>query len=152
MEAWFHKSSLISHACGGIVNQRRAMYTNSKEAFSYSIQKGFKLLECDVLLVSDDELVLGHDYKCFYESEQEQYTMMTIKELLDGLKQQAETYCLIDVKWENHEEYHIALNKIDRTIDEIAVDEKEASKLKKQVVMEVYDEETIKMAKEKILR
>lgn len=147
-EAWFHKSSLISHACGGMVGQRKLMYSNSKEAFQYSMDKEFKLLECDVLCVGDNEWILGHDYKCFYEAEQEQYSMMTLKELLERIKQYKDVHCLIDTKWKDHKEYGMIVDEIDKTIKETAIDDNEQSVLKKQIVMEVYDEMTIKIAKE----
>lgn len=146
--AWFSKTSLISHACGGVVDHRRMMYTNSKEAFQYSMDKGFKLLECDVLLVGDNELMLGHDYKCFYESSWEHYTMMTVKEFLQRVKQHKEVHCLIDVKWKKHDEYRIAVNRIEEAVFAVSADENESVALKKQIVMEVYDETTIQIAKE----
>lgn len=147
-EAWFQKSSLISHACGGMVGQRKLMYSNSKEAFQYSMDKGFKLLECDVLCVGDNELILGHDYKRFYEAEQEQYSMMTLKELLERIKQYKDVFCLIDTKWKDYKDYERIVNEIDKTIIEVAIDDGERSALKKQIVMEVYNEMTIKIAKE----
>lgn len=146
-EAWFLQSSLISHACGGIVNQRKIAYTNSKEAFQYSMDKRFKLLECDVLFVGD-ELTLGHDYKCFYESRREHYAAMTLRELLQQLEQHKEVYCLIDVKWKNHDEYRAAVSQIDKTVSESSAGNSKRQALKRQIVMEVYDETTIRIAKE----
>lgn len=148
VEVWFHKSSLISHACGGMVGQRKVMYSNSKEAFQYSMDKGFKLVECDILRVADNELILGHDYKRFYEAEREQYSMMTLKELLEQIKQHKEVHCLIDTKWKDYKEYEITVNEIDKAIREAAVDDNERFAMKKQIVMEVYDERTMKTAKE----
>ena len=148
-DAWFQKSCLISHACGGMVDRRRIMYTNSKEAFQYSMDQGFQLLECDVLMVGDDELMLGHGYKCFYESKWEQYSVMPVRELLERLKQYKEVYCLIDVKWKKHDEYRIAVNKIEEAICEVSTDENERAALKRQIVMEVYDEMTIQIARDK---
>lgn len=60
-EEWFWKSNLISHACGGCVNGTQLMYSNSREAFLYSMKQGFKLVECDMMLMPDGELFLAHD-------------------------------------------------------------------------------------------
>ena len=145
---WYQKSNLISHACGGVVNGKRVMYSNSKEAFIYSMENGFRILECDVLMATG-ELIVAHDYWRFYEAVEENYTMQTARELLLRLKVYPDVYCLVDVKWNSHEEYAICVEKIERLIEEICKDEEESKKLKAQVIMEVYDEETIKMAQEK---
>ena len=144
--AWFHKSRLISHACGGFVNGKRVAYSNSKEAFREAMDKKFGLFECDIFKTDDNELVLGHDYRCFYESEREQYSIMTASELLHSLKAYRETYCIIDVKWQDYNEFVFIVDEIDRIIDRITGHEWEKTNLKNRIVMEVYDEETIRYA------
>ena len=62
MDEWYNKGRMISHACGGIVNGKRMMYSNSKEAFEYSVKKKFKLIECDLKRLYNGELVLLHDW------------------------------------------------------------------------------------------
>ena len=118
-EDWFYKSNLISHACGGIVNGRHLMYSNSKEAFQYSMEQGFKIIECDMIVLPDGELILAHDYWRFYEAKEENYSMMTAKELLLLLKEYPDVNCLIDVKWENHNEYAFYVNEIEKLIESI---------------------------------
>ena len=147
-EEWFNKSSLISHACGGIVNGRKIMYSNSREAFQYSIDKKFRLIECDMLRMDSDELVLGHDYRCFYEAEESQYSIMTAEELLKLIKEYKEVSCLIDIKWKDCDEYTFFVKEIDKLIENISDDNNEKYTLKSQIVMEVYDEATIRIAKE----
>ena len=51
---------LIAHAGGGIDGQT---YTDSREAVEASISKGFKFIELDLLLTTDNALVAGHDWK-----------------------------------------------------------------------------------------
>ena len=63
MGEWYYKGRMISHACGGIVNGKRMIYSNSKEAFEYSVKKKFKLIECDLTCLYNGELVLLHDWE-----------------------------------------------------------------------------------------
>lgn len=148
-DAWFHKSHFISHACGGMVNGKRMMYSNSKEAFQYSMEKGFSLIECDIMKMDNNELILAHDYEQFYGAELEGYTIMTLDDLLMSLQKYGLVSCLIDVKWSNYDEYALLVNEIESRIDKISDSESEEVNLKKQIIMEVYDEETIKIAKSK---
>lgn len=148
-EEWFQKSNLISHACGGIVNGRQVMYSNSKEAFQYSMEQGFKIIECDMLRLKKGELVLAHDYWRFYEAEEEQYSMLTARGLLAFLKEHPQVSCLVDVKWDNYDEYADYVNEIEKIIKDICKDKEESRILKEQIIMEVYDEPTIRIAKEK---
>lgn len=145
-EAWYNQSTLISHACGGIVNGRRVMWSNSKEAFLYSMNEKFRLIECDMLGMVKGELILAHDYWRFYEAKEENYTMITGRELLLLLKKYPEVYCLIDVKWDSWDEYELYVNEIEKIIHEICVNDNEYNTLKNQIIMEVYDEVTIKIA------
>lgn len=149
VEEWYNKGKMISHACGGIVNGKRMMYSNSKEAFEYSVKKKFKLIECDLTRLYNGELVLLHDWERCWELEEEQYSMMTAKDLFMLLKGHREMSCLIDTKWRDYDEYCLLVNEIDRLIETICDDSNERDALKEQVIMEVYDEETIKIAKEK---
>lgn len=148
-EAWYNKSSLISHALGGVVNGKRIMYSNSKEAFTYSMKEGFRLIECDILGMAKGELILAHDYGRFYEAEEDKYSMMTGMELLELVKKYPDVSCLIDVKWDSHDEYALYLKEIEKTISDISKDADEYRTLKNQIIMEVYDEATIRIAKEK---
>ncbi len=149
MGEWYYKGRMISHACGGIVNGKRMIYSNSKEAFEYSVKKKFKLIECDLTCLYNGELVLLHDWERCWELEEKQYSMMTAKDLFMLLKEHREMSCLIDTKWKDYDEYFLLVNEIDRLIETICDDSNERGALKGQVIMEVYDEETIKIAKEK---
>ena len=145
-EGWFQHESLISHACGGCVNGRRLAYSNSKEAFQYCIEKKFRLMECDVLRMDSGELVLGHDYRCFYDADMESYSVMTAEDLLHGMKENKTVSCLIDVKWKDHEEYRLILEELERLVNFVSDSDGEKEELKKRIIMEVYDEATIKLA------
>ena len=143
---WYEKGPLISHACGGFVNGKRCMYSNSKEALEYSFSEQFRLIECDVRGKEQDELILAHDFKRFYEAVKENYTMQNIYSVLSELRK-SDASLLIDVKWSNIDEYNWYLSKIIEAIDKIGNGNKKViDQLKKQVVMEVYEEESIKCA------
>ena len=144
-EDCFTNNRFISHACGGVVNGRRIMYTNSKEAFYYSIEKGFSLIECDVLGL---DMVLAHDYISFYRAKEENYSMMNMRELLTLMEQNPDVHVLIDVKWNTQKEYGLCVSCIDCMIEEMTHNFEAYEKLKSHVIMEVYDEETIKYAYE----
>lgn len=145
-EAWYNQSTLISHACGGVVNGKRIRYSNSREAFQYSLDSGFELIECDLMFGGNKELILAHGYEDFYRSQEEQYSMMTAKELLIELKNYPHVKCLIDVKWDTAEDYAECLCEIERMIKKNCKNVEECERLKKQIIMEVYDEATIVMA------
>lgn len=152
---WINKGTLISHACGGIVDGRKVSGSNSKEAFEYTVKSKFCLMECDVLCIKNGDLVLGHNLWRFYEAREIKYTVMMLKDLLKELNEHREIYCLMDVKWEpydvdmpiiDHDKYRFVIGGIENLLSDVVADEKEREDLKSRIVMEVYDEETIKMA------
>lgn len=53
---------LIAHA-GGAVDS--CIYTNSREAMEYSLAKGYRLIEFDLLFTSDSVLVAAHSWERF---------------------------------------------------------------------------------------
>ena len=53
---------LIAHA-GGVVDS--CIYTNSREAMERSMQKGYRLIEFDLLFTSDSVLVAAHSWERF---------------------------------------------------------------------------------------
>lgn len=143
---WINQGTLISHACGGIVEDRKVTYSNSKEAFDYTAKSKFRLMECDVRRTKNNELVLGHDFHRLYEAREKQYTTMSLEELLRGLNKYKALHCLIDVQWDIYDDYKAVITGIDRILLFITKDEKERANLRSRIVMEVYDEETIKLA------
>lgn len=143
---WYEKESLISHACGGFVNGKKVMYSNSKEALEYTFSKKFRLIECDVLGHQREEVILAHDFDKLYEAEEVGYTCQTFEEMLQALKNHPKVHMLVDVKWSEIEEYDFYISHIMNSIDEVAQDNKEKEQLYKQIIMEVYDEESIQSA------
>ncbi|MCI8514967.1 MAG: hypothetical protein HFI93_10145 [Lachnospiraceae bacterium] len=147
-DGWFDKSCLISHACGGFVKGKKLPYSNSKEALEYSIEKKFRLIECDVLKIRDDWF-LAHDRECFREAEREGYTVLSLREFIDYIKNYPDIHVLIDVKWKDAVEYADCVHEVEKILEAISENDREKAVLKNRIVMEVYDEETIRIAKER---
>lgn len=146
---WFNSNKLISHALGGVVNGKRVMYSNSEEAFDYSIKNNFKVLECDAIQTAQGEWILAHRWEDVYRATEENYSLLTLKCLLKKLKQYPDLSCLIDIKWNDYEEYKVCICEIENIIAEISNNDIEKMVLKKQIIIEAYDEPTIKIAHEK---
>ena len=153
-DAWYMKSSLIAHACGGYINGHRQMYTNSKEALECSLATGFKLIECDCMR-KYNTLYLAHEQRDFFGN----YTILSLEEALNMLRNYPDVNLLIDIKWaeddhdllqaESIEEYESIIDDIEEVINKVATDEKEAEQLRKQLVIEVYNVPTMAYAREK---
>lgn len=152
--AWYLKSSLIAHACGGYVNGHKQMYTNSKEALECSLTRGFRLIECDCMRKSNT-LYLAHAQSDFFGD----YTILSLEEALSMLKNYPDVNLLIDIKWaeEDHDllrmesikEYENIIDDIEELIIKVSKDEKKAEQLRKQLVIEVYNVPTIVYVREK---
>ena len=118
---------LIAHALGDI---DELIYTNSLEAITESIEEGYKLVEADILLTSDNQLVLRHDWQIerfikfnqtYMDNESgiyipsltefvsnkiyDKYTPMTFNDLLKFMKKHKDFYVITDTKYLNPEEY-----------------------------------------------
>lgn len=67
--SWVKKNKLIAHAMGGFTG---TTYTNSRDAFIYNYDAGFKVFEVDLTLTSDNALVLKHDWSSYLSTMLEQ--------------------------------------------------------------------------------
>lgn len=70
--AWYEENPYLAHAMGGIDEMN---YTNSLEAFESNYQKGFKVIEIDLLETSDGILVGRHSWD---ENDYDSYTQEAI--------------------------------------------------------------------------
>ena len=61
-ELHIKENRFIAHAGGGF---KDIAYSNSKEGVIHSIEKGFELIELDLLETSDGFIVAAHDWKTF---------------------------------------------------------------------------------------
>lgn len=137
---WCCKGTMIAHACGGLVNGIKRMYSNSKEAFADSLQKGYRLIECDAYGIINGEVVLAHDDIDLYDGYQGAYSLQSFGELFEILRQHPEVNVLIDIKWRTQRDYKEIVDAIDNIVSKDG---------KQQIILEVYDEQTIIYAKEK---
>lgn len=144
---WYNKSSLIAHALGGRIGEQKLEYTNSLEAFCTSIANEFILMECDVCVLKDKGIVLSHDNSMLWECKIRNYTTLNLEQFLENIKKNSFLTVLIDVKWEKLDDYIYVVKEIEKTIEKISQSKECYTSLKKQIVMQVYDEETIKCAK-----
>ena len=144
--AWYQKSDLIAHACGGIVNGRHFMYTNSKEALEHSLAQHFELIECDVCGIMTGEPVLAHSYMNIYEAEEAGYTLLNLSDVLLRIKEYPKVSLLLDIKWTDYHDYESYIVFTDQEIARIAESPVQAQQMRDQIVLEVYDESTIQIA------
>lgn len=148
-EAWYKKGTMISHALGGKVHGIKRRYSNSKEALEYSLKTGFRLLECDAWKIENGEVILAHDAEDILDGQRGCYTIQTIRDVLEVIKKYPDVSLLVDVKWEKGNDYKNILDAIESSVQNIEKTESEQKILKSQIIMEVYNEETIQYAKEK---
>lgn len=102
----------IAHALGGIQGNT---YTNSKEAFEYNYQRGFRWFEVDLTLTKDKRLIcfhtnhekhLGLDEPISFFNLKEalsfqykgKYPLMAFSELLSLVSQRKDVYIITDTK------------------------------------------------------
>lgn len=132
---------LIAHALGDIDDNN---YTNSLEALTESIEEGYKLVEADILLTSDNQLVLRHDWQIerFIKFNQsytddgsgiyipsldefksykiyDQYTSMTFRDLLKFMQKHKDFYVITDTKYLSPEEYYPQFDLILQEINSV---------------------------------
>ncbi len=146
-DAWYNKSSLIAHALGGRIGKEKLEYTNSLEAFQTSIANEFTLMECDVCTLRDRGVALAHENCMLWECKVRSYTTLNLEQLFRNLQENSFLTVLIDVKWKDHDDYTFIVSEIEKNLRKVSMDEESRLLLKKQIVMQVYDEETIICAK-----
>lgn len=146
-DAWYNKSSLIAHALGGRIGKEKLEYTNSLEAFQTSITNNYTLMECDVCTLRDRGVVLAHENCMLWECKVRNYTTLNLEQLFRKLQEKSFLTVLIDVKWKDHSDYTFIISEIEKNLRKVSVNEESHLSLKKQIVIQVYDEETIICAK-----
>lgn len=146
-DAWYNKSSLIAHALGGRIGKEKLEYTNSLEAFQTSIDNHYSIMECDVCTVRGRGVVLAHENCMLWECKLRNYTTLNLEQLFRNLQENSFLTVLIDVKWKDHSDYTFIVGEIEKNLRKVSMNEESRLSLKKQIVMQVYDEETMICAK-----
>lgn len=142
---WYKKYSIIAHACGGYIDGKKVMYSNSAEALKSTLESNAKVIECDVTRNEHNEMVCVHDFYRYREAEEFGYTIQNLDDIFAKIIYYPDVSLLIDVKWELIEEYDKCLFCILNSIEK-AGDKKVQEQLKRQIIMEVYDETSIRSA------
>lgn len=91
-------SKTIAHALGGL---NRRSYLNSKEAFEFNYNKGFRFFEADIALTTDNIIVLDHDrgeftYESFMNMASDGYTPLSLQNLFDYMTVYPEIWIDLD--------------------------------------------------------
>lgn len=113
---WCRESMVIAHALGSVDGR---CGTNSLEALEESYERGFRVFEADIILSSDEALVLRHDFESdsYYNFEQHMddtpvmskneflntsingiYTPMLFETLIDFMDSHKDIYLVTDTK------------------------------------------------------
>lgn len=127
-DAWYCKHSIISHGGGGIYGQT---YTNSLEAMELSVANGIYVIEADMVISSDHQIILKHDWDEdaegndivlshdeFMQNKIEYlYTPMDLQMLFEFMRMHEELYIVVDVKG-GQEAYELIVNTAKDTENE----------------------------------
>ncbi len=152
----------IAHALGTAENEE---YTNSKEAFIESYDKGFRLFELDIRKTEDNEIVCVHNWKELFTPEKwkelqssgdelhwtldkfkalkirDKFTPMTLKDFALLTKNYPDIYVILDAKEakENLHEFYTELRDIFLEINPDLLD---------RLVLQMYHLETYDQLKD----
>ena len=110
--SWVENNKYICHALGGVGDD---VYTNSREAFVASYDKGYRIFEVDFDLTDDGELVCSHDVEKWKELTGidvdytysnfknikllGKYTSLDVDDLLNITKEYNDIYIITDTKY-----------------------------------------------------
>lgn len=147
----------IVHACGEIDDY---VYTNSKEALLYNYEKGQKAFEVDFLLSADELLVCKHDWddgsQIEFSSEMiptgrefknskilNEYTPMTIYDLIDIMKKHPDIYIVTDTKFNDEERIRKEFESLKQ-----ALKKKHANNLANRFFIQIYSDNMYKVINE----
>ncbi len=145
---WYEESCLIAHALGNIDDHT---YTNSLEALEESIAEGYKTLEVDLALTSDDEVVCRHtwysdtmhvsydgtvpDLETFEKEKIFGYlTPLSGRRLLEIWGGHPELYFVLDVKQDENTNFLEVFEKFVELAREMGCEN-----LLEQVIVQLYD-------------
>ena len=152
---------LIAHAAGGFLEQQadgqrvQHTYTNAREPFVESYNKGFRVIEMDFQMSKDGVLCALHGWKDFggkMNSDEfakvkvdGQYTTMTMEDVLRGLSVNRDLYLVTDMKsykWSDKK-----VKKRYREIYDMAV-EYGGEQLADRIIPQIYEQSEYDIIKE----
>lgn len=156
-------TELIAHALGGYVRGEKDEYTNSLNALKYSIENGFTCFEVDIWGVAsrkEYDAIVGWNEAVHYENLDmvcgsrlkmqyrcgNNYDYAFVSDLIMMLKEDPERRLIIDLKWNTIKDFAGMLQQLDSIID-CMVEEERRNDVKNQMILEVFNEETIRIGK-----
>ena len=140
---WAENNPIIAHALGEIDGH---IYTNSKEAFLSSYEKGLRVLEVDLVFTNDDKLVARHYWSEYTTSElgvtpingkedevlsyfefknmkiHGKYTPMSFKDVVRLMEKYPDAYIVIDSKEEDYMKLYNEIIQTAKEVDESILD------------------------------
>ena len=131
-------SGLIAHAGGGWIREKKCMYSNSEEAFVTSLEAGFQVFEFDVWGICGDDIIFAHDSERYSAFPNKGFHPLTFNNMVALAKERADLHIILDIKWENMEEYSSILKKIDELATKLSWQEQ----ARRQLIIETYDKNT----------
>lgn len=137
----------VGHSFGGINDDT---YTGSLEAFEENYMKGHRTFEVDLILTSDKEIVLCHDWKMYNYSEETpptleeflsnpikgKYTPMSFEDLCVLMDRYDDIWIVLDTKDKNKEK---VLEKFQILID--TVNRNNMSHILNRIIVQLYNED-----------
>ena len=143
----FTKYPLVAHAGGGILGNRKLMYTDSLEAFQTSIEAGFKMFEFDVYSLIENDIVFGHDIYRMDRHNLDDYTPLKFSKMLSIISKNPDLKVMLDIKWYVLQDY---FNTIDKIEEMLSINNTEYDyNVKNQIFVQCYNAETIEYASKK---
>lgn len=145
--AWYMKANVIAHAGGGLVNMDgdSHLMTNSEEAFMTAVKMGNKLIEIDVNYIYNNDLFASHDNFLLMHNQKFGFTPLSFRHVVHTLSKYKNVSVLIDIWWEQHEDYIKIVDFMEYILHE-EIQENVFNEVKKRILLEVYDIETIEYA------
>lgn len=148
----WYEIQVVAHAGSGIEGKR---LTNSFEALNHAVENGYRMIEVDFAITSDQELVLSHgwdedtldeleqwnwyqedvapDLQSFLETPIcRKYTPMTAEDLIEWMKKHDGIYIVTDTKYLSDEEILFQFGELAELCDY-------NEKLLSRFVVQVYD-------------
>lgn len=154
---WYESNKLIAHAGGGI---QGLTYTNSIDAIEENYSKGHRIFECDLIMTSDNQIVLRHDWGNEFKDAFEQsddwegdiptydeykesliggrYTVGTLDNLCQFMKENEDVYVVTDTKDAEPE----LVNTIFNTFWNYLV-QNNLQNLKERFIIQIYTDEML---------
>ncbi len=135
---------IIAHAGGGKLGNEEIIYTNSIEAFQTAVKNGFKMIECDIFGIVDDDLIFAHDGYKLNAANISDYTSLNLSFILSILAKNSDLKVMLDIKWSTFHNYKQLLETVESIISKENAEWN--YEVKQQLIVQGYNFETVEYA------